>query len=96
MTSSAAISNTTFTNLSSFEGPAVFAFDYPQASAAQSLKVQNCTFRGNTGANMGGAVVADNVNAEFKNSSFDRNAAKTLHGGALMLSCSMDNKKSKI
>jgi hypothetical protein len=72
-------------NYSTKSGAAVVLVEQTSLSDA-SLLISGCSFTNNT-APIGGAVQADSVKLEVKDSTFTRNSANSSNGGAMSLSC---------
>jgi len=93
ITSSAEITDSTFSGLYSKSGPAIYAHDLPQSSVLQSINVQRCNFSDNYALELGGSVVIKDLSAMLTDSTLQRNKADIGSGGALFLSCSIQNLK---
>lgn len=84
-----------FSNLQAMSASAIFISDYYYSSIVQSLTIVDSQFINNKVATSGGSIISSNVDVIIRNSTFTDNKALQDNGGAIYLSCSMQNTKSK-
>ena len=82
------MNSSTFANLNSLEGSAIYSTNPYQSTISMTVGLYNSLMANNSAVSQGGVIQVTDVNFEVVNSTIANNSAET-SGGAFYLSCSL-------